>query len=61
MARTSSTAALMTMAKRDSKRNRGGGCGNGSGGRKGHTVKFCSLKLTSLCIRGQKKWFFPLF
>jgi hypothetical protein len=35
MATASATAALMTMAKCDSKRNRGGGCGDGSGGRKG--------------------------
>jgi hypothetical protein len=35
MATVSATAALMTMAKRDSKRNRGGGRGNGSVGGKG--------------------------
>ena len=31
MAMVSVTVALMKMAKRDSKRNRGGGCGDGSG------------------------------
>ena len=31
MATASATASLMTMAKHDSKRNRGGGCGNESG------------------------------
>ena len=35
MAMASATAALMTMAKRDSKSNRGGGRGDGSDGGKG--------------------------
>ena len=35
MTTASATAALMTMAKRDSKRNRSGGHGDGSSGGKG--------------------------